>query len=312
MPLGIASIVRDSLPALQRNFHRIPAVNHWHNSRFLACLNQSTWPKIRSTSLLSLSAQQGESMNCHRPSRVLKMGVLSALAGCSMLALSASELHAQRAAPGASTPAAVGTTSSAEERAAQLRAVVGLVTTPDRELNIANFEKIVESGDARQIELAVRAMIASDDPAVRSIAMRGYIAAARTLVLEVVLAQDELKVLETARAQPNGLSNLRSPNVHLRRLGERQFRFTFEFRETPLRSMTGRVNLPGYANSSSQSVNALYTVRGERLTFRISPVDGWNECDFELRGTRDANIEGTMACQHQDFQRPVQLIAPMF
>lgn len=56
----------------------------------------------------------------------------------------------QRAAPGSSAPSGGGAASSAEERAARLRAIVGLVTMPDQAMNIANFEQVVESGDARK------------------------------------------------------------------------------------------------------------------------------------------------------------------
>jgi hypothetical protein len=87
-----------------------------------------------------------------------------------------------------------------EARAQQLRAVVGSVTSPDRSLNIANFEAIVGSGDVRRIELAVRTLIESDDAVLRGMAMRAYIGAVRDMVFEVVLPAEAIRLVEQARA----------------------------------------------------------------------------------------------------------------
>lgn len=228
------------------------------------------------------------------------------------LLFAADPAMSQRAAPGSSTPSAGGSASSAEERAAQLRAVVGLVTTPDRDLNIANFEQIVESGDARRIEIAVRSMLGSDDPVIRGIALRGYALAAGSLELEVVLPQAELRIVEQARAQPNGLSNISAPNQHLSVLSRNQFRVKLWFGRGDVKGMRGEIkSVEG--DTTDRDYRNEYTVRGERITFRLWPFHGAGaSCDFEIEPKKDATISGTMACRDARFPRPVQLVGSMF
>lgn len=221
--------------------------------------------------------------------------------------LVASSGFAQRSAD--PTPAAQDSKSlSAEERAQQLKAVVALVTSPDRDLNIANFEQIMESGDARRIEIAIRTLVASDDPVLRGMAMRGYIAVTRNLVLEVALNQAEMKVLTAARAEPNGINKLDSPYRHLREMAAVGFKFPLGFEISSIKEPRGKVFLP----NDSRNHNAVYSVRGERITFGLSPTSSWIKCEFDLAPKKDATIVGTMTCPHSSFNAPVTVVAPMF
>jgi hypothetical protein len=189
-----------------------------------------------------------------------------------------------------------------------LKAVAAQVTSPDRDLNIANFEQIMESGDARRIEIAIRTLVASDDPVLRGMAMRGYIAVTRELVLEVVLSQADMKVLTAARAEQNGISNLRSPYLHLREMAAVGFKFPFGFEIASIKEPRGKVFLP----SDSRNYNAVYSVRGERITFGIAAAYGWVKCEFDLAPKKDATIVGTFTCPHSSFTGPVNVVAPMF
>jgi hypothetical protein len=207
-------------------------------------------------------------------------------------------------------PAAQTAPQSAEQRAAQLKAVVASVTSPDRDLNIANFEQLMESGDVRRIEIAVRTLVASDDPVLRGLAMRGYIAVTRELVLQVALSAPEMKALQDARVLPNGVNNIKPPYRHLSELDRVGFKFTFDFEPTSIKEPRGKV--VSLANKRDPNAASAYAVRGERITFSASPAYGWARCDFDLAPRKDATIVGTMTCGHSGLSAPVTLIAPMF
>lgn len=237
-------------------------------------------------------------------------GWLGVLAVCSLF--SAHDASAQRVAPGqqAAQPAAPPVLTP-EQRAAQLREVVGLVTSPDRDLNIAQFERIMQSGDARRIELAVRALIVSEDPVLRGMAMRGYIAVTQEIELEVVLSANEMRVLGQARAQPDGVRLIEPPNQHLFLLSLAQFRAKLWFDRSEINDGRGFVqSLPGRITSTNFRTN--YVVRGDRITFRLALFENGPVCDFELSPGTDASIDGVIACLDNRFRGPVQLNARMF
>jgi hypothetical protein len=242
---------------------------------------------------------------------------LQAAACAFACALGVAAAQAQRAAP--ATPPAQQTPqqprASVEQRAAELRAVVGLVTSPDRDLNVANFEQIMESGDVRRIEIAVRTLVASDDPVMRGLAMRGYIAVTRQLELEVVLPEAQLAVVQQARSAPNGLPSLRGgPHHWLGVLGEQQFRVKLWFERASVLDPGGVVGtVPSLERQRYPHNVTSYVVRGDRITFRLQPWWGAGfVCDFDLRPARDAEIAGVMACIGDRFSSPVQVAAPMF
>lgn len=198
---------------------------------------------------------------------------------------------------------------SAEERAAQLREVVGLVTTPDRELNIANFEQIMESNDLRRIETAIRTLISSDDPALRGIAMRGYLSVTRNLVMDVVLSPNETRVLEEAKREPRGIRALRSPYKHLMVLADRQLKVGFRFETSSVKDSRGKVSPDDRVDEKVE-----YIARGDKITFRMQPLGSWSfKCDIELKPTSQITVEGMMSCSNPEyFPNPIKLTAPMY
>jgi len=243
-------------------------------------------------------------------SRTILMSALALAVVLAVVLGVPAEGQAQRPGPGAPTAATVPMLS-AEQRAAQLRAVVGLVTTPDRELNIANFEQIMETGDVRRIELAVRSLIAGEDPVLRGMAMRGYIAVTREIELEVVLPPDQLRVVEEARAQGT-YGRMAQGYAFLPQLAQIQFRVKLWFEPASLRDIRGIVRSLPIA-SNDRDFQTSYVVRGDRITFRLWPAPSLAiSCDFELEPGRDAAINATMRCIGGNFSRPVQLIGQMF
>jgi hypothetical protein len=206
-------------------------------------------------------------------------------------------------------PASEAAPLDADQRAAQLKAVVASVTTPDRERNIANFEQLMESNDARRIELAVRTLVASDDAVLRGMAMRGYVAVTRDLVLQVALSPAEMKVLQEARTADR-VGQLSGANGHLQALNQVLFKFTLTFEPTSIREPRGKV--VAAANKAYTDYVSTYAVRGDRITFTTRPAFNWSACDFELAPRKDATIVGTMTCPNSNIQVPVHLIAPMF
>jgi hypothetical protein len=93
-------------------------------------------------------------------------------------------------------------------------------------------------------------------------------------------------------------------------LSAAQFKFTFRVSEINIRDMRGKLNT--VSGAREESYNPVYVVRGDRITFKAIPLNGFRPCSFDLKANKNASIEGTMACEDGDFQGPVQLEAQMF
>jgi len=217
-----------------------------------------------------------------------------------------SNVHAQRV----QAPATQNAPQSTQQRAEQLRQVVALVTDPDREQRLANIEAIVAEGDVRKIEIAIRTAVASDDPVTRGIGMRAYIASTRVLHMEVELPPDVMKVVEELRNTQNGLRSARAPYAYLQSLSMAQFKIDLHFEETDIRAPRGVL----FAGMVNPEYRGDFSVRGDRLTSSLrTRIGPWTyDCSFDIRPTTELNIVGTMKCNHQEYTRTINLIAPMF
>jgi hypothetical protein len=239
------------------------------------------------------------------------MRLFLASVASSLAVLAASPIATAQVALQPSGAATEKTTLTPEQRVAELKAVVASITTPDRDLNIAHFEQLMESADARRIEIAIRTLVSGDDPVLRGMAMRGYIAVTRQLVLDVALSPQEMKVLQEARAQPDGVRRLRSPNEHLSHLNQYGFKFNFTFEVPSIKEPRGKVVATSMAGNASYW--RAFAVRGERITFTANAANGGPVCEFELTPKKDTTIAGTMTCPSSSgIGRPIALIARMF
>jgi len=228
-----------------------------------------------------------------------------------LAALASPGADAQRVIPDQSGGQQQQQPGNAEERAAQLRATVASITTPDRDLNLANFEQIMESNDVRRIEIAIRTLIASEDPVLRGIAMRGYIAVTQSIIFDVALPADVMRIVEQSRNSQNPFQGIAPPHSYITLLSFGQFRVSVHFQPTGINSVRGVV-APS-APVAQAAGRTEYVVRGDRITFEMAPafINGVR-CSFELRPERNAHIAGTMTCSDRMFTRPIALIAPMF
>lgn len=189
-----------------------------------------------------------------------------------------------------------------EARASELRAVVGKVTTPDRELNIANLEAIAAEGDVSKTQLAIRTALSGEDALLRSVAMRAYLASTKTIVVETLLPPDGIRARDQTLARGERLTALRGPLEYISYLGANQNRIHLYFGDVDVRSGRGFASLDPRLQPQFRVELA---TRGERITFRL-PVRfvSYRQpvlCGFDLQATRDFRIIGSMACQDGAF-----------
>jgi hypothetical protein len=200
-----------------------------------------------------------------------------------------------------------------EARAGELRAVVGKVTTPDRELNVANLEAIVTEGDVSKSQLAIRTALSGEDALLRSVAMRAYLASTKTIVVETLLPPDGIRVRDQTLARGERLTALRGPLEYISYLGGNQYRIHLYFGDVDVRTGRGFVSLDPKLQPQFRVELA---TRGERVTFRL-PVRFVSHrqpvlCGFDLQASKDFQIIGSMACQDGAFPAPIRLTSPMF
>lgn len=229
-----------------------------------------------------------------------------------LFCLASNSVHAQRTAPEASAPAgSTVSSSSSEDRAAQLRAVVGLVTTPDRDINIANFEQIMASNDIRRVELAIRTLISGEDPILRGLAMRGYFAVFSPLIMEPEFPAEVMRIIQQARNTPDGFAKITAPHQYLRAFSNIGFKLELHFEVASINSTKGSVR-----SNTSDREKFEYVVRGTKMSFPVSasrftghsgPV-----CTIELTPEKNLRIVGELTCKHPYWTRAVRLIGDMF
>lgn len=191
-----------------------------------------------------------------------------------------------------------------------LRDVDIKMTNPDPDMRIGYLESIVAEGNARHIERAIRIAAAGQDEKLRALAFRAYLATIKSVTFDILLTPQEKRQIEEDRG---GRRQLPRQLEHAKRVN---YSLTLDFEPAPISSLRGYVNAGSTGRNRAGSTNrnrALeYTMRGERLNFSGYTYFGGtrDDCNWDLRPTKDLKILATLGCRSWD--RPVDLVAPMF
>lgn len=178
----------------------------------------------------------------------------------------------------------------AQNRAEALREVPEKVCSdPDDQARIQHMEAIVRENDPVKLLIAQRCAFASDDPVLRSIAFRAYLATTPSTNLEIVLDRSHIEGYR--RAIENGslrrFSNTHPHVEYMARIGYGLLLRILEFDFSTGRgvvSVTRRERFP-------------VQIRADRLVFQ-TPIDigPTVNCTIDLRPTRDYRLVGSMRC----------------
>src|ERR1700728_4808787 len=97
---------------------------------------------------------------------------------------------------------------SSQARQEELAKVQELLSDPDPNARLANMEEIVKSGDATRLQVALRIVFHSDDPNMRALGLRAYIASLHELTFDIELPAQAQRQYDDAQADDDKMKAL--------------------------------------------------------------------------------------------------------
>jgi hypothetical protein len=185
--------------------------------------------------------------------------------------------------------------SPTAERRDQLARVKELLSDPDPLMRLANMEAILNSGDALKFQVALSLAFRSDDPDLRGLAMRAYIASRKEIALDIQLPPELQRKFDEAQADPEKMKTLTAGYPFLNYIAGCAFRVQYAFSKYDMSSNTGVITNPARKEGSSP---APFAISGDRLNATVDTQLGgaWSKCSVDFRPTGNT-FRGTLACQ---------------
>lgn len=198
---------------------------------------------------------------------------------------------------------------SVQQRHDELARAQEMLGDPDPLARLAMMESLVASGDATATYVALRAALSSDDPAMRNLAMRTWIAGLKRLNLSVVLPGDLQKQADAALLDPKVGTDFYRRTPWLEAWSRRAFQVSLGFTEVDVAKNTGKViSLPPYGQQPDE-----FTISGTQLFITV-PLDfhpGPATCHLTLAPTAALVLEGVVACDFNFPSPQFRVTAPM-
>ena len=228
---------------------------------------------------------------------MVKVHRLASILAAAMLLSAWQSAMAQNHRKEASSPAA---------RRDELAKVQELLGDPDPLMRLSNMEAIVNSGDGLRIQIALRTALSGDDPALRGLATRAYIATTQQVDFDIKLPPAIQKQYDAAEGDQSKLAPILR-NVEVREASAAGFHFRLVFKDYTISQSSGTV--------AAEGADAKFTVSGERFFTHIPTRFGGlgTICDVEFRPSRDLLLDGTLWCASFGTASPKLIIsAAMF
>jgi hypothetical protein len=227
--------------------------------------------------------------------------LLASLTTVSVLAFGPSKAPASSAAMAQSAD-----TQPPQDRADELRATPELVCTePDEFKRIENMEAIARSGDVVKSQIAIRCAMASDDPILRGVAFRAYIATVGEMRLNMIPGQKEMAAWEQREEEREREIIRRFPILSY--VASAGFNLTLRILDFDFASGKGKLSV-----SNNERPVAAFTIGSDKLVFTtIFPTHGTSECSYEIRPNQEYKLTGGIRCKASGWT-PVSLEGEMF
>jgi hypothetical protein len=213
----------------------------------------------------------------------------------------------------AQTPAKRPPPKSAQARQEELAKVQELLSDPDPNARLANMEEIVKSGDATRLQVALRIVFHSDDPNMRALGLRAYIASLHELTFDIELPAQAQRQYDDAQADDDKMNALLKQHPYLAVFAGFGFRISLDFSKYDMTKTTGVIT-----DSRSQTNPGAFAVSGDRVagTFRLSSIVlGSPPCSFDFKPTADMVLKGSLSCDasgHSIMIPRLSISAPIF
>ena len=165
-----------------------------------------------------------------------------------------------------------------------------MLSDPDPMMRLANMESIVRSGDGVRIGIAIRTAFASDDPQLKGLAMRAYLATHKNLMFDIALPAALQAQYDSA--SPPAMQELFKLYPYSKRLSRAAFKLHFLITEYNFGDNDGAIT------SYDHDYRAVkFTVTGAKTASYLLVVDLDANCFVDFQAAKTLTLDGTLACQ---------------
>jgi hypothetical protein len=178
------------------------------------------------------------------------------------------------------------TAQSVQARRDQLVKVQEQLADPDPLVRLAYMEEIMSSGDALRMQIAMRTAFASDDPDLRAIALRGYLAGHKEFTFDIVLPPAMQKAYE--ERTPKTEAELDRTYPQLRTLVAWSQRIHFIVTDYKFGDSSGEMK-------TTTSGAAKFNFTGDTVS-TVQELSYVGQCYFDFGPTNKQTLDGTMSC----------------
>ena len=172
-----------------------------------------------------------------------------------------------------------------QERREQLAKVQEQLGDPDPLMRLAYMEDIMASGDGLRMQIAMRTAFASDDPDLRAIALRAYLASHKEFTFDVILPPDLQKLVDSATSGTRQELNKRYPFL----VTLTNYAYKIHLKVTDYKM---EENVGGMVANAGE---APFSITGDELSMMIT-LANIGPCYIDFSPTRKQALEGTIAC----------------
>jgi hypothetical protein len=182
-----------------------------------------------------------------------------------------------------------------DKRREELAKVIDKINDPDPLMRIAALEEILARGNATEVQLAIKAAMNSNDPDLKSVALRGYLASQRDLYLDARLPKEVEAALEQADAKDREAIVTRRAVAEWRQgTGDR-----VHVRLEKMDLKTGRFVAYGMnrLDKTDERTRGDGHIVGTRVRMSVG-IWGVRRCVIELVPTQTLTLDGSATCDN--------------
>jgi hypothetical protein len=181
--------------------------------------------------------------------------------------------------------------NSSEARREELTKIKEALADPDPVMRLATLEAIINSGDALRIQIALRLAFQSDDSELRALAMRGYIASRKEILLDIQLPPAIQRQYDEALIDPEKTTAFFTTHPYARLLAQSGFRVHYVFTKFAFSNSTGMV---ADSTRGANAATSPFSISGDRLEASVE-TQGLGLCRVDFRPISNV-FKGSLSC----------------
>jgi hypothetical protein len=204
--------------------------------------------------------------------------------------LLASSQAAKHTAVSSSQPNKPVSAAAIQTRHDELAKTQEMLADPDPNARLAYLEEIVASGDATKIHAALQFAFHSDDPSLRSLAMRAYIGSLKELEFDIQLPPHMEDQYEALQADPDKLRDFENRYQYMSIVEHHglHVHMTLDY---------AMANGTGSVWEYYKPAASTFTVSGERLFGSLELRGLSQHCGFDVKPSSNMTLKGSLTCE---------------